>query len=57
MATMDPTRSKKEASKATSKKLLDRLGLETELTEHEAIIAGEVIDSNDINVQFEGTIH
>ena len=54
---MDPTRSKKEASKATSKKLLDRLGLETELTEHEAIIAGEVIDSNDINVQFEGTIH
>lgn len=59
MAQMDPTKAKYKESQLKSKKNLERLGQnlkvsELELTEHEAIIAAEVIAPEDIPQRFEG---
>ena len=56
---MDPTKAKSKESQLKSKKNLERLGTslkvsELELTEHEAIIAAEVIAPEDITQRFEG---
>jgi len=57
MASLDPTKAKGNQAKIKSKKQLDRLGAkvaELELSEHESIIAAEVIAPEDIQVRFEG---
>jgi hypothetical protein len=56
---MDPTKAKGNQAKIKSKKQLERLGTnlkvsELELTEHESIIAAEVIAPEDITQRFEG---
>ncbi|KAG8775518.1 hypothetical protein FRC12_000934 [Ceratobasidium sp. 428] len=54
MASLDPNSEKRQAAKAKSARILDRLGVkELELTEHEEIIAAEVIHPNDITTKFE----
>merc|ERR1712093_631786 len=58
MGTMDPSRAKAKQSQLKSKKNLERLGQnvkvsDLELTEHEAIIAAEVIAPEDIPQRFE----
>lgn len=57
MAGMDPQSSKRKAAKSKSSEVLGKLGLnlkELDLNEHEEIIAGEVVHSDDINVLFKG---
>lgn len=57
MAGMDPQSSKRKEAKSKSSKVLGKLGLnlkELDLNEHEEIIAGEVVHSDDINVLFKG---
>ena len=57
MAGMDPQSSKRKEAKSKSSKVLGRLGLnlkELDLNEHEEIIAGEVVHSDDITVLFKG---
>ncbi|KAG9118443.1 hypothetical protein FRC07_007048 [Ceratobasidium sp. 392] len=54
MASLDPSAEKRKAAKAKSARILDRLGVkELELTEHEEIIAAEVIHPSDITTKFE----
>ncbi|KAG8707156.1 hypothetical protein FRC09_017639 [Ceratobasidium sp. 395] len=54
MASLDPNSEKRQAAKAKSARILDRLGVkELELTEHEEIIAAEVIHPNDITTKFD----
>ncbi|KAG8684901.1 hypothetical protein FRC08_013423 [Ceratobasidium sp. 394] len=54
MSSLDPNTEKRKAAKAKSARILDRLGVkELELTEHEEIIAAEVIHPGDITTKFE----
>ncbi|KAG9103811.1 hypothetical protein FRC06_007788 [Ceratobasidium sp. 370] len=54
MSSLDPNTEKRKAAKAKSARILDRLGVkELELTEHEEIIAAEVIHPSDITIKFE----
>ncbi|PRQ71829.1 putative MSP1-intra-mitochondrial sorting protein [Rhodotorula toruloides] len=55
MNQMDPQKSKRKESKAKSKEALGKLGVDLstlELSEHEEIIAGEVVAPEDIHVTF-----
>ncbi|SDA01400.1 BZ3500_MvSof-1268-A1-R1_Chr10-1g02628 [Microbotryum saponariae] len=55
MSSMDPQSSKRKEAKDKSKKALSKLGLDLstlDLTEHEEIIAGEVVHPSEINVTF-----
>ncbi|BGP41847.1 mitochondrial dynamin GTPase Msp1 [Rhodotorula kratochvilovae] len=55
MNQMDPAKSKRKESKAKSKETLGKLGIDLaalDLTEHEEIIAGEVVAADDIHVSF-----
>lgn len=57
MNQMDPQKSKRKESKAKSKEALGKLGVDLstlELSEHEEIIAGEVVAPEDIHVTFSG---
>jgi hypothetical protein len=55
MAQMDPQRAKRDENAKKSKKVLGRLGVsDLTLTEHESIIAAEVIHPSDITSRFEG---
>ncbi|KAJ3295235.1 hypothetical protein HK104_002896 [Borealophlyctis nickersoniae] len=50
---MDPFKSKKQEAKVKSQKIMSRLGLkEMKLSEHEEIIASEVVWPDDIHVSF-----
>ncbi|SCV73935.1 BQ2448_6365 [Microbotryum intermedium] len=55
MSSMDPQSTKRKEAKDKSKKALSKLGLDLstlDLTEHEEIIAGEVVHPSEINVTF-----
>lgn len=55
MKSLDPQSTKKKEAKTKSEKTLKKLGLDLpslDLNEHEQIIAGEVISSDDIDVRF-----
>ncbi|KAK4698469.1 ATPase family AAA domain-containing protein 1, partial [Phenoliferia sp. Uapishka_3] len=55
MRSMDPNTGKRNEAKEKSKKTLGKLGLDLatlDLSEHEEIIAGEVVHADDINVLF-----
>ncbi|KAM0750323.1 AAA-domain-containing protein [Meredithblackwellia eburnea MCA 4105] len=55
MRSMDPNTSKRNEAKSKSKKTLSKLGLDLstlDLTEHEEIVAGEVVHPDEINVTF-----
>ena len=53
VAQMDPLRSKRDEARTKSKRVLGRLGVaDLDLTEHETIIAAEVIHPEDISVGF-----
>lgn len=57
MNQMDPAKGKRKESKAKSKETLGKLGIDLaslDLSEHEEIIAGEVVAAEDIHVSFEG---
>lgn len=56
---MDPNTSKRNEAKNKSKKTLGKLGLDLtalDLSEHEEIIAGEVVHADEINVMFKGAL-
>jgi hypothetical protein len=54
MQNSDPSKAR---AKDKSKALFARLGIsDIELTEHESVIAAEVVHPNDISVKFEGLI-
>jgi hypothetical protein len=55
LASVDPSRGQRKDAKARSNKVLGRLGVrDIELTEHEQIIAAEVIHPDEISVRFQG---
>lgn len=57
MGSMDPQNGKRKEAKDKSKVALARLGLDLsklDLTEHEEIIAAEIVHSDDIGVNFKG---
>ena len=57
MGSMDPQGGKRKEAKSKSKLALSKLGLDLsklDLTEHEEIIAGEVVHADDIGVTFKG---
>lgn len=57
MGQMDPQSNKRKEAKDKSKKALGKLGLDLttlELTEHEEIMAAEVVHPNDISTNFKG---
>lgn len=59
MTTLDPQSAKKKEAKSKSKKALGKLGLDLaslDLNEHEEIIAGEVVSSDEIKVVFKGRL-
>ena len=57
MNSIDPQKSKRDEAKLKSKKVLGRLGIQDlDLTEHESVIAAEVISPHDISVNFEGNL-
>lgn len=54
---MDPQGGKRKEAKSKSKLALSKLGLDLsklDLSEHEEIIAGEVVHADDIGVTFKG---
>lgn len=53
ISTLDPQGKKKEEAKLKSSEAMKRLGITTELNEHEQIIAGEIVWSEDLKVGFE----
>ncbi|GAA5853867.1 hypothetical protein JCM9279_005750 [Rhodotorula babjevae] len=56
MNQMDPAKGKRKESKAKSKETLGKLGIDLaslDLSEHEEIIAGEVVAAEDIHVSFQ----
>lgn len=55
MSSMDPQSSKRKEAKSKSKKALGKLGLDLstlDLSEHEEIIAGEVVHSDEVGWWF-----
>ena len=57
LQSLDPTKKKRDETKAKASQIMDRLGLkELELNEYEEIIATEVIFPEDIPVNFSGKI-
>lgn len=59
MSSMDPQSSKRKEAKSKSKKTLGKLGLDLstlDLSEHEEIIAGEVVHADEIGVLFKGEL-
>ena len=59
MSSMDPQSSKRKEAKSKSKKALGKLGLDLstlDLSEHEEIIAGEVVHADEIGVLFKGVL-
>ncbi|KAI8928524.1 P-loop containing nucleoside triphosphate hydrolase protein [Entophlyctis helioformis] len=54
MASLDPMRKKREDAKSKSSRILSKLGWkDLKLSEHEEIIAGEIVWPEDLNVSFE----
>lgn len=58
MSSVDPSSSKRKEAKGKSKAAFEKLGLKEplQLNEHEEIIMGEVIGSDDIAVTFSGPL-
>lgn len=52
ISTMDPMRKRKQDAKEKTDRLIDRLGINLDLSEYEQIIASEVVYPEDITVNF-----